>query len=332
MRKLSLFGCAVTIVAFGFSTTESLGDGMPRPKKGTCDLSKIIRPPISAKVDLQPGISADVLILRTATMQKAGSPDSPHIDFTEVGTVAIESDALGRIMNNSVNAMRARAGETCQFSISTFTGSATWGTPPSFRVYADGKGRKCTSFDYPCGPPEVSCEWRWDYQKCTTWMKMCTARQVFDLGNWDMTVDGTLPITADPSSNRININAARGEPVVNTGGVGAIADILKAIGLLKVFQDIDTSLRIDPSLDIIPSFGKLIAVNAPQDVTGSPRLVSANWVPVGDTKNGQFSTAGIGYVQTFSLKEPSGCLAARCLRKSSSNQDYVDCFLSGDNF
>jgi hypothetical protein len=298
----------------------------------SCNLSPIVRPPLRNTVALQPGLATNIVLSRRVSMQQKRTDDgTKYIEFNENGELKMQPDVLGRIMAQAISTMRSHAGETCQFSISTFGGSANWAVPPGFHIDADGKGRKCTSFDLPCGLPEEHCEIRWDFQKCETHTPMCTQRQVFDIGDWSMSVAGTLPISIGSDSNTIVINATRGAPNIDTGGSGEIADILNHVGLLKIFQNIDTSLRVDVNFDVIPSFGRLLSINAPTEAVASSRkLVGADWVQIRDTEAGQFSGVGIGYTQFFSLPESTGCLAAGCFRKSVTDEDFAKCILGTD--
>jgi hypothetical protein len=323
---LSLVVCATIALILIPLDARSADQKIP-PR--ACNLSPIIRPTLAATVDLQPGLTADILLDRRISMKRGVTPDgTKYIEFSETGQIALQADVLSRLIAQSLNQMRSHIGETCQFSISSFEGSANWAIPPSFQVSAAGGARKCTSFSYPCGAPQVTCPHN-DPFDCQWTTPTCTAVQKFDIGDWSVSVSGTLPLTVQPDSLALEIDAVRGDPVINTGSNGVIAEILNAIGLLKIIQNIDTSLAVKVDFDVIPSLGKLISLDAPTDPVASPRKVdSASWVRIDDTQQGKFSNVGIGYAQSVGLPEQTGCLKAKCLRRSRTDDQYATCMLA----
>jgi len=160
---------------------------------------------------------------------------------------------------------------------------------------------------------------------------MCVHQQAFDLANWSMTVSGTLPIKVGGDGKSIDIDVVRGDPIIDTSGSGEVAGILNSIGLLKIFQNIDTSLRVNLNFDFIPTVGRLLSITVPTDQTASPILLSANWTRVTNAPSDKFSPVGIAYVQSFGIKEHSGCLVAKCLRSSADDEEFTKCVLLGES-
>jgi hypothetical protein len=327
---LLLFVAFVNDACLGGTLASEIEPGSAE-SHSSCNLSPIKRPPVDGTINLQPNSPTAYELRRSVSMQLKTTPDASktkYIQFDETGELALAPNSLSGMVTTAVGKMRSRAGETCQFSISTFSGSANWAIPPTVTVKADGKGRKCTSFSYPCGLPTVHCDTVLGVPvNCYPEQPMCLATQATDIANWSMSVSGVLPIKVGDDGKSFDVNVVRGQPVSDTGGSGEVAQILDSVGLLKVFANIDTSLKTNVSFDSIPTVGRLLSVIAPIDVVASSKVQSVKWLSVGNTGSGKFSSVGISYTQSFALKLKPGCLVAKCLRTSANDVELAKCVL-----
>jgi hypothetical protein len=332
---LTYFRVVIVIEGLVLLPCVSPAADRPIPSEKSCKLDPIQRPPVEATVQLLPGISAEVVLDRRATLKKkralADAKSKYEIEFDEVGTLAMQADVLNRIMQSAVSSARTHANETCEFSISTFGGTTNWSRPPTFNFHADGKGRKCTSFSYPCGLPQMTCSRdALGIPSCTVDQPMCTQTQKFDLANWSVSLSGSFQISPDSDANTIAINVVSGSPVVDVSGSGEVAQILSNVGLLPILQTIDPNLGFNVPSTAIPSLGRLVAINAPADVPASPILTGATWTPIEDTQSGKFANVGIAYTQVLVVRYDFGCLVAKCLRQSKTEDEYAQCVLGRD--
>lgn len=297
-----------------------------------CNLSPITRPSVGGTINLQPNSPTAFELSRSVTMQIRTASDAnktKYIQFEETGKIALAPDALTTVMTAAVAGLRSRAGETCQFSISTFSGTADWAIPPNFQIRADGQGRKCTSFSYPCGTPSIHCDTKWGIPyNCYPQQPMCLATQATPISDWSMSIAGQLPIKLGDDRKSFNVYAVRGDPVIDTGGSGEVAKILDAVGLGKIFANIDTSLKNQVSLDSIPTVSQILSIIAPSDQLGPAQIQAVAWTNIPNTQSGKLSSVGISYNQSFSVKLKSGCLLAQCLRNASRDEEVSNCVLN----
>ena len=337
MSRLSLYLAVIFVSLHFFAVSETYADEWPTnvrrqnrhilipPKEGAkCSFPRAIeRPKVYAQIDFL-GVSVDIALRRRISFK---IQDNNAVQFNEEGIIALSSKAINRLVDVKLAPLRANMRESCQLSISSLSGSTFAATPPTFQIYSDGKARKCTSFDVPCGY-ETRCDANIaGVQVCYPSAKMCRVEQSVDVGNWKIAANGRLLLGKSDGGDLMQFSSTIDNTSNDSQGSGFIADLLEQLGLLKLFTNI-TGSTSSVEASSFPTTGKLFVISSPANVIGTPQLNQVSWVSGLATEADRFSQIGISYSQSVKFRRSSACRASYCLARTQTDDDYLKCFVS----